>query len=170
MVIYAVGSTNPTKISAVRNVIKEENKKIIGMKVSSNVSEQPFSDEETMEGAITRAKGCLVDEKVAVGFGLEGGVLETKAGLMLCNWGALVDREGEIIVASGAKIVLPEELASQVREGKELGEVIDGFAHEKDVRKKGGTVGVLTNGWISRSEMFEHIVRLLVGQYEFKRS
>ncbi|WP_216831801.1 DUF84 family protein [Alkalihalobacterium elongatum] len=170
MDIYAVGSKNPAKLEAVRSVFTDvKTVDIIGVDVNSNVSAQPFSDEETMEGAISRAKGCLIDERVKVGFGLEGGVTETKAGLMLCNWGALMDRNGEMTVASGAKIILPDHLAVQVRAGKELGDVIDRFAKERDVRKKGGTVGILTNGLITRSMMFEHIVRLLVGQYEFQK-
>ncbi|MFV8827621.1 DUF84 family protein [Alkalihalobacterium sp. APHAB7] len=165
---YAVGSTNPAKISAVRSVFTQDKVNTIGMEVGSGVSAQPFSDQETMEGALYRAKACLVNEQVQIGFGLEGGVTETKAGLMLCNWGALVDRNGEIIVASGAKIVLPEQIASQVRAGIELGEVIDRYAKERDVRKKGGAIGILTNGWVTRSSMFEHVVHLLVGQYEFQ--
>ncbi len=169
MEVYAVGSTNPAKINAVRAVIIGETQRVIGMEVSSDVSAQPFSDEETMEGSLARAKGCLVNENVTIGIGLEGGVIETKAGLMLCNWGALMDRNGETIVTSGAKLVLPKLIAQQVRSGRELGDVIDQFAKESNVRQKGGTVGVLTNGLVSRSEMFEHIVRLLVGQYQFRK-
>lgn len=44
----AVGSKNPAKVSAVLGVY--EDAEIISLQVESGVPEQPFSDEETMEG------------------------------------------------------------------------------------------------------------------------
>ncbi|MCK6258093.1 DUF84 family protein [Fictibacillus sp. KIGAM418] len=160
---FAVGSTNPAKIKAVEHVVNEP---VQSMDVPSGVSPQPLSDEETRLGAVNRAKAC-VKNGAELGFGLEGGVSETEGTLYLCNWGALSDREGNVLVASGAKIPLPEEIAEPIRKGHELGDVMASFTSDKDIRKKAGAIGIFTNGLLSRDEMFEHIVKMLYGQYKY---
>ncbi len=68
-----VGSKNPTKIQAVRNVFPEL--ELSSREVPSKVSAQPFSDEETRIGAVNRAKACAAGSADAIGIGLEGGVM-----------------------------------------------------------------------------------------------
>lgn len=164
----AIGSKNEAKINAVRSVLSQ-NIKLHSFDVPSNVSSQPFSDEETRKGAVNRANGCFVHGDFDYAIGLEGGVTESDSGLFLCNWGALVTGERKVIAASGAKILLPDEIAESVRKGTELGKVMAEFTGADDIRKKEGAVGIFTNGYVSRAEMFSHIVRLLVGQYEYVR-
>ncbi|MDN4072563.1 DUF84 family protein [Fictibacillus terranigra] len=159
----AVGSFNPAKIKAVENVLNET---VQSMDVPSGVSPQPFSDEETKLGAINRAKACITNG-ADLGFGLEGGVSEAEGTLYLCNWGALADREGKVLVASGAKIPLPKEIAEPVIKGHELGDVMASFTADKHVRTKAGAIGIFTNGMLARDEMFEHIVKMLYGQYNY---
>ncbi len=52
-----VGSKNKTKVGAVEKVWKDAT--ITSLSVPSGVAAQPFSDEETMQGAINRAKRAL---------------------------------------------------------------------------------------------------------------
>ena len=52
-----VGSKNKTKVGAVEKVWKDA--EITSLSVPSGVAAQPFSDEETMQGAINRAKRAL---------------------------------------------------------------------------------------------------------------
>ncbi|MDN4526571.1 DUF84 family protein [Fictibacillus fluitans] len=163
---YAIGSANPAKVKAVESMVNDS---VVPLDVPSGVSPQPFSDEETRLGAVNRAKAC-VEKGAELGFGLEGGVTEIGETLFLCNWGALADQDGWLIVASGAKIPLPDEIAAPIRAGNELGEVMARFTSDKDIRKKAGAVGVLTNGEMARDEMFMHIVKLLYGQYQFQKS
>ncbi|MBM6616398.1 DUF84 family protein [Bacillus suaedaesalsae] len=163
----AIGSKNFAKVEAVRAIFKNDG--IVSVSVPSDVSDQPFSDEETMKGALNRANNALREAKTTIGIGLEGGVLQMENGIYLCNWGALVDESGYCAVASGAKIKLPNEIGEELLKGRELGPIMDDFAKMKNVRKLEGAVGVLTNGIINRKEMFEHIVKLLRGQYEFNR-
>lgn len=51
-----VGSKNPTKVDSVKRVFPEA--EVVGMEVESKVAAQPFSDEETLEGAVNRAREC----------------------------------------------------------------------------------------------------------------
>jgi inosine/xanthosine triphosphatase len=165
MLSITIGSKNFAKVEAVKNVFIGTD--IIGLSVPSNVSEQPFSDEETMKGATNRAYNALKAGATDVGIGLEGGVMELSSGLYLCNWGALVHKNGFSTVSSGARIKLPDEIAVELRNGKELGPVMDDYAKKRDVRKLEGAVGIFTNEKVNRLEMFEHVVKLLAGQYEF---
>lgn len=161
MVQIIVGSTNPAKVDAVRRWFPSAQ----GMTVDSGVAAQPLSDEETRIGALHRARECVANG-ASVGIGLEGGVTESEAGMLVINWGALTDGDGSEVIAGGARFPLPERLAEQVRRGKELGEVIDACTGRQALRKKEGAVGIFTNGLVTRDELYADIVRLLVGQYE----
>jgi len=169
MIKIAIGTMNPAKVSAVKSIFSSDKYELFPTDVPSNVAAQPFSDEETLKGAINRAENALEKEGADIAIGLEGGVVRTSDGLWVCNWGALVDRDGATVLAGGARFPLPREIADEVIGGKELGDVIDLYTGKKDIRKREGAVGILTNGMIDRAEMFSHIVQLLAGQYEFQK-
>lgn len=124
-----IGSKNPTKVEAVRNVFS--NFEVNSLEVPSNVSVQPFSDEETRIGAINRAKGCISGEAGSIGIGLEGGVMYVDDTLFLCNWGALATADGELFTASGARIALPKEFEKELKTAGELSVVMDAYTKKK---------------------------------------
>jgi inosine/xanthosine triphosphatase len=160
----ALGSTNKAKISAVEQVVQSFEMKVIPISVPSGVSAQPLSDEETLEGARQRARLAREQADADFGIGLEGGVVITPHTLFLCNWGALTDGRIEVI-AGGARIPLPEEFREPLMNGTELGVLIDQYAQKHDVRNREGTVGILTNGMLTRAQLFAHVTKLLIGQY-----
>lgn len=160
-----IGSNNPTKIKAVQDVFTSA--EVTSLNVPSNVSAQPFSDEETRTGAINRAVYCAKSTSNAIGIGLEGGVMYIDQQLFLCNWGALVTPSYKTFTASGARILLPEEIAMKLKAGSELGDLMDDYALKKEVSKREGAIGIFTNNLITRKEMFEHVVLLLKGQWEY---
>jgi inosine/xanthosine triphosphatase len=161
-----IGSKNPAKIQAVQNAFL--NDYLFDMvDVPSGVSAQPFSDDETIKGAINRAENALQIGNGDIAIGLEGGVNETTYGLMLCNWGALKLKGQPPFIAGGARILLPEGIALRIRNGEELGPVMEDYAQKQNVRKKEGAIGIFTNGKIDRIEMFTHVTKLLAGQLEY---
>lgn len=168
----AVGSKNAAKIAAVKEGIQfiRLSAEVLSVDVESGVSNQPFSDEETIRGAIQRAERSLLAENADVGIGLEGGVTETPHGLLLCNWGALAEKGKEPIVAGGARILLPKEIAERLRAGEELGPVMDEFCRRKQIREKEGAVGIFTNGLVTRKDMFFHVMKLLLGQWLYRKN
>ncbi len=166
--LIAVGSANPAKIAAVQAGFHDYNCRVVPVSVSSLVSDQPSSDEETIMGAVNRAKNALASADADMGIGLEGGVHKTEQGLFLCNWGALIVHGEKPIIAGGARILLPGDIADKIGEGMELGPVMEKFTKRQNVRKQEGAVGIFTNGRIDRKGMFSHIVELLVGQYEYQ--
>ncbi|MFD1038177.1 DUF84 family protein [Virgibacillus byunsanensis] len=160
-----IGSKNPTKIQAVENIFPGN--EVISVDVPSDVNAQPFSDEETRKGAINRATHSLEKTPDAIGVGLEGGVMYVEEQLFLCNWGAIVTKDNQIITASGARIALPQEIDDQLKQGYELGDVMDRYANKQGVRKNEGAIGIFTSDFVSRQEMFTHVVKLLRGQWEY---
>ncbi|MEH6990210.1 MULTISPECIES: DUF84 family protein [Bacillales] len=164
-----IGSKNPAKISAVQAAFSDYEADIMSEDVLSGVNDQPFSDEETIKGAINRAYGALEISGGQIGIGLEGGVQKTEYGLFLCNWGALAEKGQPPIIAGGARIPLPDAVAERLSAGEELGPVMDDYAKKENIRKNEGAVGIFTNGQIDRSAMFSHVMKLLIGQYEYRK-
>lgn len=161
-----VGSTNPTKVRAIKQLFPEN--AIQSISAPSMVTEQPFSDEETMEGAVNRANYAVNKvERATIGIGLEGGVTILKNELYLCNWGALVTKDNKVFVASGAKILLPNTISKRLQHGEELGDIMADLTVDENVRTKAGAIGILTKGRINRQNMYAHIGELLFGQYEY---
>ncbi|KOS67603.1 NTPase [Lysinibacillus contaminans] len=165
----AIGTTNKAKIGAVEVISNRvfENTEFTYYKAASDVSEQPMTTEETRQGAINRARNTMASTGSALSFGLEGGVTEIEGVMYVCNWGALVLADGTVFTAAGAQIVLPIEIAQEIRAGKELGPVMEAYTQRRDIRQHIGAVGIFTQGLVDRQAMFEHIVALLVGQYLF---
>lgn len=166
---FIIGSMNNAKVEAARQVIHTyyENAQIIPVKASSGVSGQPIGDEETLEGAVNRASFIRKSHPTAIGIGLEGGVRMLGDQMYICNWGALSLPSGQVITAGGAQIRLPDEIAEEIKKGRELGPVIEDFFNEKGLRQKEGAMGVFTNGAITRVDLFTHIMQLLIGQLTF---
>lgn len=160
-----IGSKNPTKINAVEIVFPSYH--VIAQDVPSNVAAQPMSDEETRQGAINRAHQCKQSAFDTIGIGLEGGAMYVDNQLCLCNWGALVTPDGDVYTASGARIALPEAFERLLKDGVELGGLMDNYAKKRNIRHKEGAIGIFTNELVSRQEMFVHVVKLLRGQWEY---
>nr|WP_106780477.1 DUF84 family protein [Lysinibacillus timonensis] len=165
--LVSIGTKNKAKTKAITNMVDQYFKQVEykNLTVPSNVSEQPLSDEETRQGAINRAKNALEESQADFNFGLEGGVRIIDDLMYCCNWGALALKDGTVITAAGALFLLPDEVAKEVRAGKELGPVMDVYTNEKGIRHNKGAIGVFTANLVDRTEMFEHIVKLLIGQY-----
>jgi inosine/xanthosine triphosphatase len=166
-----IGTTNKAKTKAVQTISRMyyPEASFINLEVDSLVSAQPMSNEETRQGAINRAKQLIGQQDTLFGIGLEGGVQQIDGVLYICNWGALVTNNGEIFTATGAGIPLPDEIAKQLLAGAELGPVMDVYTNRKGIRHDEGAIGVFTDGLITRSMMFEHIMYLLIGQYELAK-
>lgn len=170
--LIAIGTRNKAKVGAVEKIAQQQlhNAQFEALDVPSGVSEQPFTNEETRQGAINRAQATIAQTTADIGFGLEGGVYELDGTMYCCNWGALATRDGKVFACAGATFALPNEIATRLKVGEELGPVMDDFTKTANIRHHAGAIGIFTNGLIDRKEMFEHIVLMLIGQYEYDQS
>lgn len=153
-----VASKNPAKIEAVRTAFLQAFPTTIlveGVSVPSGVSDQPMSDEETRRGALNRAmhaKTLLPDADFWVG--IEGGISAVEEGMEAFGWMAILDAHQKSISRS-ASFLLPPQIAQQIASGHELGPAMDVLFKEKNSKMKGGAVGLLSNGLVSRPQLYE---------------
>src|SRR5699024_5516617 len=102
-----IGSTNPTKIKAGKAVYPEAS--VHTASVPSDISAQPIGDNETLLGAMNRAKYLSKIYPEKYGVGLAGGVMYVENNLFLNSWGVLIPPYDQVYTAAGARIPLPDE-------------------------------------------------------------
>lgn len=153
-----VASQNPAKIRAVREGFEQmkidEVFEIIGINVPSMVSEQPFSDIETYQGALNRVKNA--QKKVTNAdfwVGIEGGIEKKDSEMYAFAWIIILskDKKGESRTAS---FQLPHQVVALVQQGKELGEADDIVFGKVNSKHHLGSVGILTHGEIDRAGLY----------------
>ena len=166
----AIGSTNPVKLRAARNALRKlyPRAEFIALDVPSGVPGQPRGDKQTRRGAVNRARAARQATRADFGVGLEGGIVENEFGTMTCAWCAIVDRAGRVGVGGSTNMLLPDEVASRVKRGDELGDAMDAFANIRGVKRKMGAIGVLTKGLSNRQRAYEYIVTLAVARFLWK--
>ena len=155
-----VGSTNPVKINAVASVVQRvwPGAHITGVAVESGVSVQPRSDDEAVAGATNRARAALALHPADLGVGLEGNTVETAFGMFSTGWAAVVDPHGLQGIGSSGRFPLPPIITTRVRQGYELGPLIDELTGGVNTKQGQGAVGVLSQGRMLRQQALEMAV------------
>jgi inosine/xanthosine triphosphatase len=165
----AVGSKNPVKVAAVRAVMTRLGSTAVveGVAVASGVPDQPFGDDETIRGALERAREARRALDADVGVGIEGGVVEMADGsLRTCAWAAVVVRDGRHGVGGSLAMPLPDSVARLIRErGMELGHAMDQLTGQHNVKQGSGAVGILTRGLVARQGAYEVLVAYAAGKF-----
>ncbi|RFU26019.1 hypothetical protein B7463_g10323, partial [Scytalidium lignicola] len=165
-----VASKNPVKIAAAlegfKRMFPRNTYTATGISVPSGVPEQPFSDEETFEGAFNRAENARAQEPDAdYWVGIEGGVEDTpeeEAVILLSfAWVVIIDRErGKTGKARTASFYQPEEVAGLLCAGMELGHADDIVFGKSNSKQSNGSVGLLTGDVIDREAYYVQAVIL----------
>lgn len=172
--IISVGTKNKAKIEAVKEISKEygflNGLKVVGKEVSSGVSEQPKTMEETARGAINRAKNAF-GEKSRYSIGIEDGLAKvpyTKTGYMNFCFCAVYDgKEIRLGVSSGYEN--PKEITKMIFE-KNMNTtdafLILGLADDKNIGSKNGVIGILTKNRLTRKGLAKEALRNALIQIE----
>lgn len=151
----AIGSKNPTKVSAVERAAKkvwpDENIEVVSIEVPHGTNVQPKNEDETIEGATTRAKLALKKAEADFGIGIEGGIIDMEHGMFISGWAVIVNKEGKIGIAGTGRTMLPEIIAKKVRNGEELGPIASKHFNIDNLKQKSGVIGILTNNLITRT-------------------
>jgi inosine/xanthosine triphosphatase len=160
-----VGSANPVKINAARDAFLHfcREARVTGIEVDAGVSEMPMTDEECIKGAVNRAKKAIGDGDYGVG--LEGGVDDTEHGMFLTGWAAVVSKDGWIGLGNSGKLLLPEIIAKRIREGEELGPVMDEVTGIANVKRNKGAIGFFTDNVMDRTKSFENSIVLAMARF-----
>ena len=153
-----IASKNPVKINATQKaferVFPTEDFEFIGLQVPSFVSNQPMSDEETLEGAINRAENAKLARKDAdFWVGIEGGIETDGIDMDAFGW-MIILSEKRFGQARSCTFPLPPYVARAVNAGQELGHVNDAFFKMHNSKQGGGAVGSLTNNLVTRMDLY----------------
>jgi len=153
-----IASKNPVKINSILEafvqIFPDERFTVEGVSVSSGVSDQPMSEEETIKGAKTRVANAQKQYPNADYWaGLEGGITKSDNGLMSFGW-VIVKTKERTGYGRTVSYFIPPKVANLVLSGKELGEAMDITFQKTNSKQDIGASGILTNGMYTRTEMY----------------
>ena len=162
-----VGSKNPVKVNAVKEMIADyeflREVEVIGIEVTTEVADHPKSLEETIKGAMNRAKNAWDDCDFS--FGIESGLMQvpfSKTGYMDFTCCAIFDGK-ECHIGLSSAFEYPKEVTRLILE--------DGLNAEQASNKIGlssnpklgsaeGILGILTKGRYPRKEYTKEAIRM----------
>jgi inosine/xanthosine triphosphatase len=154
-----VGSTNQTKVGAVREALNEssffKDCEIIPVEVDTETFGHPITLELTVKGAMNRAKSAY--QGYEYGFGIEGGLIpipETKSGYMEIAACAIYDgKEYYLGLSPGHE--WPKKVTDLIVHGKLDGSQAlreAGFTNHEKIGKAEGGIHIFTHGKMNRKE------------------
>ncbi|KAL4721872.1 hypothetical protein ACLX1H_011064 [Fusarium chlamydosporum] len=159
-----VASNNIPKIKATSEGFKQMlpgSYDFQGLSVNSNVSDQPFSDEETLRGATNRARNAQIAKPEAdYWVGIEGGVETHNGSICSFAWIVIISKGGRVGKARTSAYFLPEKTCKLLKEGVELGHADDMVFGQMDSKNKQGSVGLLTGCVVDRAAYYTQAVIL----------
>lgn len=173
--IIAIGSTNPIKVNAVKEVLLDytlfEGVEILSIEADSNVSDQPLSLEEIIQGAKNRAKQAFHQSTASYSFGIESGLMEakgTQSGFLETCICCIYDGNAYSIGMSCGYEIPPEILSIVIDQKKNLGQACfeSGVTTNKKLGASEGLVGILTKGRINRKQYTKQCVITALAQIE----
>lgn len=173
--IIAVGSANKAKILAVTEVIQDSshfsNSNVIGLEVGSDVSDQPITLQETIQGAKNRAKNAFHKCNCRYSFGIESGLMEaaqTSSGYFHVSVCAIYDGENYYTGLSIGFEIPPLILDLILNKKMDLSQAClqSGISSNTKIGSTEGLIGVLTKGKIDRKEYSKQCVLAAVLQLE----
>ncbi len=175
----ALGSANPIKIEALEEVIREypdlHQATVVPDAVSSDVSEQPLSLEETIRGAKNRAKKAFhANERASYGFGIESGLMAapgTQSGFLEACICAIYDGSNHFIGLS-CGFEVPRQILELVLQKKmDLNQAChhSGVTSDPKLGSGQGLIGILTKGRIDRKKYTKQCITTALIQLENAR-
>ena len=162
-----IGSRNSAKIEALKEIIQDypylKDAEVIAVDVLSEVGDQPKSLEDTIQGAMNRAKNAFQD--CIYSFGIESGLMavpKTKTGFMdVCVCAIFDGKEYHLGLSSAWEA--PKRIAEYIlKEGLDMNEAAykAGLTENPKIGSAEGLVGIMTKGRLTRKEYTKEAIRM----------
>lgn len=165
--IVKVGSKNEVKVSAVAEILREyphlAGAVVEGVETDSGVPSQPKSLDETIRGAMNRARGAFEGCDYAIG--IESGLMavpNTKSGYMdVCVCAIYDGKEFHLGLSSAWEFPNKEVTRLMLEEGLDMNQAVHkaGLTKNPKVGSKEGAIGILTKGRMDRKEYTKQALR-----------
>ncbi len=158
--LIRIGSKNPAKVAALREVLQGyalfTDAEVEALEVSSEVSDQPKSLEETIRGARNRAHNAFAAGLFADwGVGIESGLMQvpySRTGHMdVCA--CVFYRGGDTHLGLSSAFECPPEVTRlMLEEGLDMNQAFNaaGLTTKAKLGNEEGAVGILTRGRVDR--------------------
>jgi len=166
--LIKVGSKNQAKVSAVAELLREyphlSHADVAGVASSSDISDQPLSLEETVRGAMNRARNCFLECNYSVG--IESGLMTvpgSKSGYMDVCVAAIYDgKEFHLGLSSAWEFPDTKVMDLIVKGGLDMSQAINkaGMTNNAKIGAAEGAIGILTKGRIDRKEYTKQALRV----------
>ncbi len=159
----AVGSKNPVKVEGVRRAYEFLNieAEVFPVEVSSGVSRQPRSLEETVKGALNRALNALKATDADQGVGVESGLMHIPYVNKIADVtvAVIADRDLKISIGLSPGFEIPPPYVRRLYgEDVELEEIVASVTGDPNIGEKGGFISFLTYGKYERVELVRQAV------------
>jgi|694.fasta_scaffold17074_9 inosine/xanthosine triphosphatase len=157
--VIAVGSINAAKVLAVKEVLQDSTlfskAKVIELEVNSDVSPQPISLQETIQGAKNRAKNAFNGIACKYSLGIESGLMEaagTSSGYLNVTVCSVHDGINYYTGLSTGFEIPPQILELILDKKMDLSQAClhSGISRNTKIGSTEGLIGILTNGKIDR--------------------
>lgn len=162
-----VGTTNIAKLEAVRDILEEyphlAGGEVSGVEVNSGVGIQPLTLEDTITGALNRAKNAFVNCDYSIG--IESGLMkvpQTKSGYMdVCVCAIFDGKENHLGLSSAWEFPDPKIMRFITEEGLDMSQAINraGMTDNPKIGAAEGAIGILTKGRLTRKKYTQEALR-----------
>jgi inosine/xanthosine triphosphatase len=163
-----VGSTNKAKLEAVKELLDDyphlKGATVEGFSAPSGVSDQPKTLDETIQGAMNRARHSF--DQCDYSVGLESGLMvvpNTKSGYMdVCVCAIYDGSEFHLGLSSAWEFPDKKIMELIIQEGLDMSQAINkaGLTNDPLIGSQAGAVGILTKGRVDRKEYTKQALRM----------
>lgn len=151
-----IGSKNQGKIESAKEALSLyfEDVEILGVAVSSNVSEQPVNEEIYLgaKNRIENLKQYAKENKINVDLymSVESGINKLPCGYVISNVAIIEDKNGLISYGTGPQFPVPDRYVKDIIKTDFSTLMNKIFGEDKERHNKGGGIQMLTHGKVTR--------------------
>ena len=155
-----VATRNPAKILAVTEACKaffaQQHLEVQGVDVESGVSAQPLNSDETWQGASNRLSAAKeLYPSASLWIAIEAGIEKNQA----FAW-VIVENKTQRSESRSASFMLPPSILNALHHGAELGPLMAELTGIDNIKHKGGAIGAITSGVLTRSAVYQQAIIL----------
>lgn len=165
-----IGTKNPGKIEGAKKALEKyfENFELEGIKVSSDVNDQPVGL-ETYQGALNRVDNLIKyarenNIKADLFLSVESGLTNELGFWAITNIAVIKNAKGETGVGASGSFPVPNRFVESIKQDT-LGVVMDKIFNESDLRSTTGGIGLLTRDVVTRIDLTKEAFLMALTQF-----
>jgi len=165
-----IGSKNPGKIKGAKKAFEKyfDNVEIIGIPVSSDVSEEPVNEEiylgakNRVDNLIKYAKENNIEGEYYLG--IESGITNQLGKWVIINIAVIKDKNGYESWGTSSGFPVPDKYVNEIIR-TDLGQVMDKLFQKNDLRSTKGGISYLTHEEITRIDLTKEAFIMALTQF-----